>query len=332
MDYVAKSDASVVILHALTGEVEMTVARFLPPEVRRVLIVHSVTVATYQAAMSIRDWVDAAVGVSPRIANYLMKRCGYDPTRTFAIPNAADLSDFSVKTDKVHKGPLRVLSLGRVEHASKGVLWIPDILRMAMDAGAEISITFAGSGPDLEKLKRACSRADIDRHVRFVGEVQRSSVPNLMATHDVLLFPSIYEGFGITLIEAMAAGCVPVASRVHGVTDEIITDQRNGLIFGVANTREAARCLVRLHHDRAFLNELSAAAQTRALDFGLDHFGARYLQLLKTVQKLPHPVRAPLPMSEWSLPRELGPGLRRFLPLPVKNLLRITRERLAAHT
>ena len=328
VDYITESGASVVVLHALTGPVEMNIARYLPPTVRRVLIVHTITVATYQAARAVRDWVHAAVCVSPRIADDLVKQCGYDPAWTVVIPNGLDVDGFRAKTEKTYRGPLRVLSLGRVDHSSKGVLWIPEIIGRALAAGVELEITIAGSGPDLLALKRECRRAGIDHRTQFLGDVERSAVPGIMRSHDVFLFSSIYEGLGITLIEAMAAGCVPVASRIRGVTDFIINDGNNGLLFEVGDAGRAAHQLIRLCNDHQLLTRLRLAGESRAQDFNLSKFGSSYAQLLKRVEDTPRSINLPLPISSWSLPSGMTPGLRRFLPAGVKGYLRIARERV----
>jgi glycogen synthase len=149
-----------------------------------------------------------------------------------------------------------------------------------------------------------------------------------MRSHDVFLFPSIYEGLGITLIEAMAAGCVPVASRIRGVTDFIIDDGYDGLLFDVGDAGRAAQHLRRLCNDRELLAQLRLAGELRARDFDLSKFGDSYVQLLKRVEDTPRPIKLPLPISSWSLPPGLAPGFRRFLPAGVKGYLRIARERV----
>jgi glycosyltransferase involved in cell wall biosynthesis len=327
--YIAETNPALVLFHVFGGPLETNLARYLPERIRRVLIVHNITHATYRAARAIRDSVHATAGVSPRIASDLVRRYGFHPAWTSAIPNAIDTSAFAAVT----RGPaghsdLRILCHGRIEHASKGVLWLGAILEQAARAGLGFTLTVSGDGPDLPRLKVELVRCGLAGRVRFAGPVHRQDVPRLMANHDVLLFPSIFEGFPVTLLEAIASGCVPVASRIRGVTDVIVQDGKNGLLFPAGNTAKAARQLVSLHQDRPMLSAMSHAAAAAALSYGLAPLGAAYDALFRCVLESPRAIAAPLPLSEWRMSSFLRPGWRRFVPSPVKNALRLARESL----
>ncbi|MDX7324888.1 glycosyltransferase, partial [Providencia rettgeri] len=60
------------------------------------------------------------------------------------------------------------------------------------------------------------------RQATFLGAVHPEAVFDLLLRHDVLVMPSRFEGFGLTITEAMSAGCIPVVSRIRGVTDTIV--------------------------------------------------------------------------------------------------------------
>jgi len=79
--------------------------------------------------------------------------------------------------------------------------------------------------------------------------VPRENVPAVLAEADIYVFPSRYEGFGLSLVEAMACGCVPVASAIHGVTDTIVDDGGTGRLFPIGDWQRAADCIVRLTAD-----------------------------------------------------------------------------------
>jgi glycosyltransferase involved in cell wall biosynthesis len=329
LEYIAQSGAQIVVFHALGGLMETNLARYLPGHVRRILIVHTITVSTYNAAKAVRDWVHAAIGVSPRISFDLVNRCGWEAARVFTIPNAVDVTVFQGSArSRAADRPLRVLSCGRVEHASKGALWIPSIVQRAIKLGADVTVTIGGDGPDLAQLRDEVVRRGIEGRVRFLGAVPRASVPDLMAEHDVLLFLSIYEGLGITLVEAMATGCVPVASCIRGVTDFLIRDGDNGLLFAIGDTDAAAAHLLYLYRNAEARAAMGRSAAGSAGRFDLPRFGEAYAKVLEHVLKSHHPINVPLAMTDWRMPGLLGPGLRRFVPAGMKNSLRIVRERL----
>jgi glycosyltransferase involved in cell wall biosynthesis len=221
-----------------------------------------------------------------------------------------------------------LLSLGRVEDASKGVLWLPRILVRLN--GLPCTLTVAGDGPDLDALRREC--ASFGQRVRFLGAVPGDQVPGVMAEHDVLVFPSRFEGFGLTLAEAMAMGCVPVASAIRGVTDAVVDHGRTGFLFPVGDLDRAAQAVRRILGEPGLLERMSMAARIEARRrFDADRAATAYAALLQNLRADPPAIAPPLPLHEWHYPRGLGDGrLRRFVPRRVKNLLRELLERSAS--
>ena len=318
-----------VFVNVLADRVQTNAVRYLDRRVLRIMVVHNITPATYAAAAAVRDWVHATVCVSPRIRDDLVARHGFAPERTHVILNA--IAPPTVprrpRPPVTTRAPLRLLSLGRVEDASKGVLWLPRILRR-LD-GLPCELTVGGDGPDLEALRQDC--ACFGRQVRFLGAVPAERVPILMAEHDALVFPSRFEGFGLTLAEAMAAGCVPVASAIHGVTDAVVDHGRTGLLFPVGAANQAALAILRLIMEPGLLERLSAAARLEAARrFDAGRAADAYAALLEDVRRHPPAIAEPLPLSRWHYPSGLTDGgLRRFVPRRIKNLLRMLRERSA---
>ncbi len=306
-----------VFLNVLTGIPEMSVAANLPPQIRRVMIVHNITPGTYAAAKAVAPFVHAAVGVAPRIQNDLRRKLRLSATPVFCVPNAIDLSAFQDLPPRNRTETVRIISLGRVVDADKGVFWLPRILAKLSDI--PISLTVAGDGPDLPELRR---RAEpLKERITFLGRMDREQVPELLQNHDILLMPSRFEGFGYTLIEAMAAGCVPVASRVSGVTDFVVQEEKDGLLFPIGNVAAAANAIRRLAGDQAALDRLSAAGPPAVADrFSIESFARGYTEVIRQVATSVASVPPP-PADEFQL-LSVGGGWRRHIPLPVKNLLR----------
>jgi glycosyltransferase involved in cell wall biosynthesis len=219
--------------------------------------------------------------------------------------------------------PLRLLFVGRIEDQSKGVFWLPAILRDLSDA----TLTVVGSGPDEAALRRML--APFGTRVFFHGALPAESVRAMYADHDVLVGPSRYEGFMIVLVEAMSKGCVPVASRIRGVTDTIVEHGRNGFLFPVGDTALAAQSIASLSDPATFDRISASAIDTVAKRFGIGDMAQRYQDLLDGVMSDPPPLAPARDLSNWRMESGLRSGLRTFVPLPVKNFLRTYRERAA---
>lgn len=317
-----------VFVNVLADRVQTNLVRYLSPRLLRVMIVHTITPGTYAAAAAVRDHVHAAVAVSPRIAADLTVRHGFASRRLRVIANAVDVPPEPFRrAPRDPAQPLRLLFLGRIENASKGVFLLPRI--MAALADRHVRLDIAGTGPDEAALRRRC--ASLGERVRFLGAIPADRVADVMAEHDVLLFPSYFEGLGLSLAEAMASGCVPVASRIAGVTDFVVADGMTGLLHPIGDVAAAARAVRRLENAPALLDRLSAAARADAARrFAPAGMAQGYARLLGDLADHGPAIAAPLALESWRLPRGLRPGLRTYLPAPAKALARRLRERMAA--
>jgi glycosyltransferase involved in cell wall biosynthesis len=314
-----------VFVNVLADRVQMNVARYLPRDVMRIMIVHNITPGTYAAARAIRDHVHATVGVSRRIRDDLVGRFDFDPRWTCQINNAVELPAEPPPRARP-EGGLRLLFVGRLEDQAKGVLWLPAIMRQLPQ---DVTLTIAGSGPDEAQLARRC--APLSDRIRMIGRVPPTEVPQLMASHDVLVAPSRFEGLPMTILEAMGMGCVPVTSHLRGVTDSVIEEGGNGLLFPIGDVAAAAAGVRRLYDDPGLLLRASEAAKrTVRSRFNIAEMASAYLDLVRRVGDDAPSIAPPGSLEDWHMPLRMRDGLRTYVPVPVKNLLRTIRERVSA--
>lgn len=114
-----------------------------------------------------------------------------------------------------------VLSVGRLEY-QKGHLHLLNAFAALSERRPAMQLVVAGrEGNTSEQLRSACSRLGIQDRVHFLGH--RTDVPDLMAAADVFVFPSLWEGLGGVLIEALALE-VPIISSDLDATREVIGD------------------------------------------------------------------------------------------------------------
>jgi glycosyltransferase involved in cell wall biosynthesis len=118
-------------------------------------------------------------------------------------------------------------------------------------------LLLVGEGPDGTPLQELARNLGLEGIIVFAG--QRRDIPDLLAMADVFVFPSVYEGFGIALVEAMAMAKPVVASRLEGIL-EIVTDGVDGLLVEPRSPQAIARAVIRLYNDGALTARLGAAA------------------------------------------------------------------------
>lgn len=163
----------------------------------------------------------------------------------------------------------------------------------------------------------------------FSGWVAPADVPWLVNQHDVMIMPSRFEGFGLTLIEAMSQGCPAVVSKIAGVTDTIVTDGEDGLLFPVGDFRQAARHINRLARDRELLAGMAAAAQQKVETvFDNDIAGRAYAGLLEHLAEDRSSHCATTGAFAMVDAERTSFQFAQSLAKPVKNWLRQVRERL----
>jgi glycosyltransferase involved in cell wall biosynthesis len=314
-----------IFINVPVDPVTANMARYLPAGMMKLMIVHGISDGAYLWSRAIREHVHHTIAISPRIRNDLIARHGFDPGRITMIPHGVQSMFHARGRPPASGGPLRVIFAGRLADHDKGCLWIPDILAAA--GGQSFQLTIAGEGGSRAALENALSSAPFP--VRFTGSVSQETVADLYRSHDVLLAPSRAEGFGLVLAEAMACGCVPVASRIRGVTDDMVTDGDDGLLFPIGGIAAAGAALRRLTEDRPLLAHLSKTAIRTAQDrFSVDGSMAAYVDVIdRTGHALP-PIAPVADMARWRMARGFAPRWRSHLPEPVKVWLRTARERL----
>lgn len=127
--------------------------------------------------------------------------------------------------------------------------------------GAGVHLVLVGDGPKRRSLEELTSQLGLGARVHFAG--MRGDVPAALAMMDVFALSSKFEPFGVSLLEAMAAGKAIVSTRVNE-TAEILEDGRCGLLVPPEDAASMADALRGLLSDRARRQSLAGAARARA--------------------------------------------------------------------
>lgn len=121
--------------------------------------------------------------------------------------------------------------------------------------------------------------------VELTGYVSEHKLQELYASADVFFFPSLYEGFGLPLLEAMASG-TPIAASDCSSIPEVLGDA--GLLFDPNNTQDMADTLNQLLTDTILAEEIARKSHQRAAEFTWERAAQQYLDLFKQVSIPPH--------------------------------------------
>ena len=242
------------------------------------------------------------VGVSSRM-KVLYERAGLPLSRFRLIPNGVDLDRF-LPSDEAERQALRHQL--KLPDTGRAVLFVgffsaekcPDRL---FDAWARLALGHAEVGPLVfvgatrsgyyevdpriaERIK--CRARDLGLEARVVFVEHTSHIEHYYRAADIFVLPSLREGLPNALLEAMASGVACIASRLDGVTDDLIEDGVSGLLVApgdVAELETALRVLVD-HPER--LNEMGRLArQTIESHFTIEQTARKYLDVYRAVME-----------------------------------------------
>lgn len=184
---------------------------------------------------------------------------GVPAERLILAPYGVDLRIFRRSEPRARE--FRVLFVGQIG-VQKGLHHLLRAFRLAALPDARL-VLVGGPSPVGEELLRRFPAEPMERP----GRLPWPGVVREMSRASVLVLPSIQDGFGMVMAQAMACGCPVIASENTGARD-LFTDGREGFIVPAGDVEGIADRLRRLHADRDLLEAMSeaAVARTRAID------------------------------------------------------------------
>jgi len=138
------------------------------------------------------------------------------------------------------------------------------------------SFIMAGSGDDLDRLKKIASDLGLSEKVKFTGYVDDNQLEKLYQEAAFFIYIPVNEPFGLTLIEAMKYG-IPVIGANDGGAMDIITNGQNGLLVSPQDSDSVIEAMRKLASNPLLREAMGVAARKRVETyFTLEHFVARF--------------------------------------------------------
>jgi len=154
-------------------------------------------------------------------------------------------------------------TVGRLT-AIKGQKYLIEAAKKMLAKQPETVFVFLGDGELMDELKMLATNLGIKDKVRFLG--WRPDVAEVMSTFDVFVLPSLNEGMGKVLVEAMALGKPIIASNIGGITDLVIHEE-NGFLVPHADADAIARSIKSLYCHPAKRKEMGGNGKRKALEY-----------------------------------------------------------------
>lgn len=175
--------------------------------------------------------IERFVGVSDTIVSKLREALWERAGDVAGVPYGVEVPGEPVARAPLPGRPLRLIYTGRMEHRQKRILSLVHLSDELTARRVEHELVLLGDGPASDEVDAMCaSRGGIRR----VDPVAPSEVAGMLERADLFVLGSRFEGLSVSMLEAMARGCVPVVARVDSGAEQAILDGENGVIADVA--------------------------------------------------------------------------------------------------
>lgn len=205
---------------------------------------------------------------SPSVMEAAGKWAGIPAEKIVVIPNAVEVGEFAATQISNQPSPRtspgvpgeggvrgrRVGFIGRLDPVKR----IGDLVAALPRVGDDATLHIFGEGVERPRIEAEIERLGLGGRVILHGAT--AGPAEALAGIDVLVLPSVAEGFGLVLIEAMAARVAVVATDVPGIAD-VVQDGVNGLLAPVANPDELARAIRRVLGDDGLRQRIIAGGR-----------------------------------------------------------------------
>ena len=199
-----------------------------------------------------------------------LEEVGISPEQIQLLPLAADVDQFQF-AERRTDGALKVLFVGGIGQR-KGIKYLLEAVQQLNSAHVELSLL--GPAPADARPLEAYSK-----WYRYLGRTDQVGVVRQMQQADVLVLPSVFEGFGLVIVEAMATG-LPVITSTHSCGPEVIREAVDGFVLRPDDVDGLAQKIAWCAEHRTQLTEMGRSAHEQAKKFSWDAHRERLKQLL----------------------------------------------------
>ncbi len=236
-------------------------------------------------------YVDRFIVVSDALQEKLLQNYGIASNRICKVYNGIDLKKYSPDTYirnlrkewKISQAVPLIGAIGRMVW-EKGFEFLIKAIPEVVQIVPEAQFVFVGEGPLKDKLIVKSEQLNVRDRIIFAGF--RNDINDILAAIDLLVIPSLSEGFPMITLEAMAMEKAIIASCINGITEQI-TDGENGILVPPKDHISLAEAIMRLIQNRELPIKLSMSARKKVeQEFSVEKMVAEtekvYLSLLDT--------------------------------------------------
>lgn len=206
----------------------------------------------------------------------ILKECyQVEDDKISTMPNPIVIPDTVVDINRERRN--RVLFVGRLT-AQKGVNYLLDIWSR-IEPRCDWELVVVGDGDQREYMENEINARHLSR-INLVGF--QENVYSYLIDSKVFFSPSVFEGFGIAILEALAAGTIPIAFDSYASVRDLITDGENGYLIPPFEVQEFAdRFISFTRLSDSMVKEMREKACKKAMEFELSVIAEKWKNLME---------------------------------------------------
>ncbi len=194
--------------------------------------------------------------------------------KTVVVSNGARLEMFKpLKRDAFHK-PVNILSVGRLTPAKN---YYKALEAVSLLSSLDFIWTIAGDGKLKDELIKHIDDLNLSTKVKLLGT--RNDIPELLKKADIFFIPSLWEGFGIAAVEAMASGLPVVASDVPGLSE--VVGKKTGILVDPTSSYDMSDALHRLLKNQELAFKMGLLGPEKASSYSLKNCAESHINLFR---------------------------------------------------
>jgi glycosyltransferase involved in cell wall biosynthesis len=265
-----------------------SVAPALTPSVGAVCWVQADDGDHYEQAYRLGQYCNTLVCVSERLKEEVTRLNPAIGTKSVVIQNSSIRESQILPRRGKRTSTMRLVYSGRLVQYQKRILDFRSVAEALDRTGVPYTISligaFAAGDETRNAFLRLCEDHLRDGRIRLRGRMLRADLLNELSRNDFFLLLSDFEGFPLSVVEAMAEGCVPVIAESDSGITELVQTAMNGVVVSGRDYDEWASILCALWRDKARLSRLSQnARRTIRRRFTVERLADRFEALFEQV-------------------------------------------------
>lgn len=229
-----------------------------------------------------RRWCRRIVAVSDAVKLDLQERTGLPEELITVIHSGVDTDEEINETSVLkNNGQVPVVGTAGPLESVKGIPYFLGAAARVLATGRDVEFVIAGAGPEESNLRRLAHELGIDPRVTFVPNLQ--DFDDALAAMDIFCLPSLQQGIGTIMLQAMAIGRPVIATRVGGLY-RVVRDGETGFLVPPSNSEALARRITDLLDNPAEAREIGRAAREEVVkQFSVEQMVSQTVALYREI-------------------------------------------------